>query len=67
MLNWISTFWCQKMHTKAMWPIHGRYICPQCLRTYPVAWEEPVTAATAPLTAGAPQADLQHSTVSLYQ
>ena len=22
-----------------MWPIHGKYICPQCLREYPVAWE----------------------------
>ncbi len=39
MLNWISKFWCRNMHTQAMWPIHGRYICPQCLRAYPVAWE----------------------------
>jgi hypothetical protein len=27
------------MHSKAMWPIHGRYICPDCHREYPVAWE----------------------------
>jgi len=27
-----------------MWPIHGKYICPQCLREYPVAWEGPVRA-----------------------
>ena len=39
MLNWFSKFWCRNMHTQAMWPIHGRYICPQCLREYPVAWE----------------------------
>ncbi len=26
------------MHSKAMWPIHGKYICPDCLREYPVAW-----------------------------
>lgn len=26
------------MHSKAMWPIHGRYICPDCLREYPVEW-----------------------------
>jgi hypothetical protein len=22
-----------------MWPIHGRYICPDCHREYPVSWE----------------------------
>lgn len=22
-----------------MWPIHGRYICPDCHREYPVTWE----------------------------
>jgi hypothetical protein len=27
------------MHSKAMWPIHGRYICPDCHREYPVSWE----------------------------
>ena len=26
------------MHTGAMWPIRGKYICPQCLREYPVQW-----------------------------
>jgi hypothetical protein len=30
------------MHTKAMWPIHGRYVCQQCLREHPVVWEGPV-------------------------
>jgi len=30
------------MHNQAMWPIHGKYICPQCLQEYPVAWEAPV-------------------------
>jgi hypothetical protein len=39
MLNWISDLWCRKMHTQAMWPIHGKYICPQCLREHRVAWE----------------------------
>jgi hypothetical protein len=39
MLNWISELWCKKMHSRAMWPIHGKYICPNCLRSYPVAWE----------------------------
>ena len=44
MLNKISELWCQKVHTKAMWPIHGKYICPQCLREYRVCWEGPVRA-----------------------
>ena len=38
MFNWIGTLWCRKMHSGAMWPIHGRYICPQCLREYTVDW-----------------------------
>ncbi len=36
----ISVWWCKSMHSKAMWPIHGKYICPDCLREYPVAWTE---------------------------
>jgi hypothetical protein len=35
-----AEFWCRNMHSKTMWPIHGKYICPDCLREYPVAWEE---------------------------
>ena len=34
----LSELWCRSMHSKAMWPIHGKYICPNCLREYPVAW-----------------------------
>jgi len=26
------------MHSNAMWPIHGRYICRVCLREYPISW-----------------------------
>lgn len=37
--NQISEWWCRTMHSKAMWPIHGRYVCPDCGRQYPVAWE----------------------------
>jgi hypothetical protein len=33
------------MHSKAMWPIHGHYICPQCLREHQVPWEGPVDPA----------------------
>ena len=39
MKNWIAQVWCKTMHSKAMWPIHGKYICPTCLREYPVVWE----------------------------
>jgi len=41
MTNWIAEQWCKKMHSQAMWPIHGKYTCPQCLREYPVNWEGP--------------------------
>ncbi len=40
MWNRISEMWCKSMHSRAMWPIHGKYICPDCLREYPVIWEE---------------------------
>ena len=37
--NAIAVWWCRTMHSKAMWPIHGRYICPDCGRVIPVSWE----------------------------
>lgn len=46
----ISDLWCKNFHTRAMWPIRGRYICPQCLRQIPVGWEHPV-AVQEPLNA----------------
>ncbi len=42
MWNRISRLWCRAMHQKAMWPIHGKYICRQCLQEYRLEWEEPV-------------------------
>ena len=36
----ISELWCKMMHNKAMWPMHGKYVCPDCLRQYPVPWED---------------------------
>lgn len=39
MFDRIATMWCRKMHTHAMWPIHGKYTCRQCLRQYRVVWE----------------------------
>ena len=41
MLNWISGVWCKTMHRHAMWPIHGRYLCAQCLHEHTVEWEQP--------------------------
>jgi hypothetical protein len=39
MMDWISGLWCRNLHDQAMWPIHGKYVCPRCLREYPVSWE----------------------------
>jgi len=47
MRNWIGQIWCQRMHSRAMWPIHGKYICAQCLREHPVSWESPAQPAPA--------------------
>jgi hypothetical protein len=35
-----SELWCRTMHAKAMWPMHGKYTCPDCLREYPVLWDQ---------------------------
>ena len=35
----IAELWCRNLHSKAMWPIQGKYTCPDCLRQYPVVWE----------------------------
>ena len=45
MINWIRATWCKNVHTGTMWPMHGKYICPRCLREYPVAWEGKATVA----------------------
>lgn len=45
MIDWIRSTWCKSMHSQVMWPMHGKYICPRCLREFPVAWEGPVVAA----------------------
>ena len=39
MMNWISALWCKSMHSRPMWPMHGKYICSTCLREYPVIWD----------------------------
>jgi hypothetical protein len=39
MWNRIADLWCRKMHTDAMWPIHGKYVCKRCMREHPVEWE----------------------------
>jgi len=39
LLNTIETFWCETMHTRVMWPIHGKYKCSTCLREYPAAFD----------------------------
>lgn len=38
-LWWLRNRWCYFMHPDPMWPIHGRYRCPECQRSYPVPWE----------------------------
>jgi hypothetical protein len=42
MYRQIAQWWCKKTHNRPMWPINGRYICSDCLRSFPVAWETSV-------------------------
>jgi len=49
MMDRFSEVWCRAMHRGAMWPIHGKYICPTCFRQYTVNWsEEPRYTAQVP-------------------
>lgn len=41
MLRWLGEMWCKAFHGDPMWPVHGRYICPVCLREYSVDWNSP--------------------------
>ena len=66
MMNWISVVWCKRMHTKAMWPIHGRYIVHN-VYAHTLSRGKNRSSRTGAMTGGAPQTELQHSTVSLYQ
>ena len=36
----LRILWCQWKHSAAMWPIHGRYACRICGRSYRVPWAQ---------------------------
>ena len=66
-LTWLKKIWCANMHTQAMWPMHGKYVCSRCLCEHAVAWEAPkprntytaptvVAISEAPCYAGQPYA-----------
>ena len=40
LIDRIQGWWCETMHDRAMWPIHGKYRCATCLREYAVGFEE---------------------------
>jgi hypothetical protein len=44
LMNTVERVWCETMHDRVMWPIHGRYLCSTCLREYPAAFD--LNAAT---------------------
>ncbi len=35
----VAESWCRLAHPQPMWPIHGHYLCPKCLRRHAVAWD----------------------------
>jgi hypothetical protein len=52
LINTVEKIWCETMHERVMWPIHGRYLCSTCLREYPVAFHDAETQShkTTPLS-----------------
>ncbi len=55
-MNKLQEKWCYFMHPDPMWPVNGRYRCPQCLREHAVVWEQDLAHSRkpAPLPAQAP-------------
>ena len=53
-LSSAGRLWCTVMHPSPMWPMHGCYLCPRCLREYPVPWAcgEGVPAGPSPAVSG---------------
>ena len=37
-----SITWCGIFRSGTLWPVHGHYRCPACLRIYAVRWQEGV-------------------------
>lgn len=35
----IARRWCKIAHADPMWPVGGKYRCPDCQRVYSVSWE----------------------------
>ncbi len=35
----LGYWWCQTMHPEVTWPVHGKYQCETCGRTYSVRWD----------------------------
>jgi len=40
LIEQVEKLWCETMHSRTMWPIHGKYRCGECLREYEVAFEQ---------------------------
>lgn len=45
MIDRLKHFWCKTFHP-AGYPIHNRYICPDCHRVHQINWARPATGET---------------------
>jgi len=41
MFESVLRWWCRNVHNNVFHPVHGKYICGECLREWPVPWAEP--------------------------
>jgi hypothetical protein len=59
----LQILWCKLTHAAPMWPTHGYYRCPVCLRKYPVPWggREGSPAGPSDLPAGMHSAEVSGS------
>lgn len=32
--TWVGNWWCRRFHKLPMWPMHSKYVCPECLREF---------------------------------
>jgi len=45
-MTWLRLTWCRLMHTRASWPINGKYHCPRCQMEHACQIEMPAVIAS---------------------
>ena len=47
MLEFVARWWCRNFHEGVFRPVREQYRCQECLREWPVMWEQDKVASAA--------------------